>query len=144
MSKLHNYTLIGLLFGVLILIRAFESTFFYDPYIEFYKNHYDTNLINNINYIALFTHTALRYVLNTATSLGILYLAFNSKDVIKFAVVFYSIAFIILITLYFIISYNLTEGTYQLFFYIRRFLIQPIFVLVLLPAFYYQKKNPAK
>jgi exosortase F-associated protein len=29
----------------------------------------------------------------------------------------------------------------MILFYIRRFLIQPIFLLLFLPAFYYQKQN---
>ena len=50
-----------------------------------------------------------------------------------------SVAFVILITVFVILIKNNFESGYLLPFYIRRFIIHPLFLLILLPAFYYQK-----
>jgi exosortase F-associated protein len=52
----------------------------------------------------------------------------------------YLLFFIILISLFFIVLFFFGETNKMTLFYIRRFLIQPIFLLLFLPAFYYQKK----
>lgn len=139
LSKPLKILIIGVLFIALALVRVFESKLFYDPYILFYKSHYSVDALKNLNFNLLLLNTFLRYLLNTILSIAILYIAFNKKDIIRFSTLFYSCSFIVLIIAYTIIANLLTEDTYQLFFYIRRFLIQPIFILLLLPAFYYQR-----
>ena len=53
-------------------------------------------------------------------------------------------AFLILGLLFWVLlNYELSLG-YRLTFYIRRFLIHPLFLLILLPAFYYQKLKMRK
>lgn len=131
--------LIGVLFIALVLVRVFESKLFYDPYILFYKSHNSVDILKKLNFNLLLLNVFYRYLLNTILSIAVLYIAFNKKDILRFCTLFYCGAFIVLITAYTITENTLTEDTYQLFFYIRRFLIQPIFVLLLLPAFYYQK-----
>ncbi len=125
------------LFGLLILIRAFENELFYDPYLSFFKNDYlyIDNPRREVFKLTIFT--ALRYFLNTTISLGIIYLFFKDKTIVKFSAMIYVFAFIILILLflYFVIHPN--QDDYYLFFNVRRFLIQPLILLLLLPAFYY-------
>jgi exosortase F-associated protein len=139
MRKPIRILLIGLLFLCLVIIRVFETELFYDPYVLFYKNHYALGTLDELNFYKLIFNTFLRYTINTAISLTILYFSFKSKDILRLSSIFYSIAFIVLIGAYTTIELTLTKDTYQLFFYVRRFLIQPIFVLILLPAFYYQR-----
>lgn len=130
---------IGFLFTCLVLIRVFESDLFYDPYIIFYKSHYSLDTLNNLDFFKLILNTFLRYFINSIISLVILYIAFKSKDIVRLSTIFYCIAFIILIGAYIPFELTLNKDSYQVFFYIRRFLIQPIFILLLLPAFYYQR-----
>ena len=137
-SKISKSLFIGLLFCILGLIRVFENELFYDPFIKFYKQLHLTNSIPNFDFLKILLHSFFRYFLNTILSIGILYGAFRKKGIIRFSVFFYSIAFIVLISIYTITIANLNEQLYQVLFYIRRFLIQPIFILLLLPAFYYQ------
>jgi exosortase F-associated protein len=51
----------------------------------------------------------------------------------------YVFFFLILISSFFVIMYYYGEHNKFILFYIRRFLIQPIFVLLFVPAFFYQK-----
>lgn len=141
MPKLTRYILAGLLLLVLVAIRAFEDYLFYDPYLTFFENDY-LYMDNPRREIAkLVFYTSLRYLLNTLASLGILYLIFNDKAMIKFSVLLYVIAYALLLIpfLYFVI--NPRQEDYYLFFNIRRFLIQPIGLILLFPAFYYYKLN---
>ena len=141
MPKLTRYILAVLLLFVLVAIRGFEDYLFYDPYLTFFENDY-LYIDNPRREVAkLVFYTSLRYLLNTLASLGILYLIFNDKVMIRFSVLLYVIAYVLLIIpfLYFVI--NPRQEDYYLFFNIRRFLIQPIGLILLLPAFYYYKLN---
>jgi len=139
-SKTLKTIIIGFLFLLLAIVRVFEDELFYDPLILFYKRLHYTKEVPSYSLIKILTHTFFRYTINSLLSITILFIAFRKKEVLRFSVTFYLTLFVILISLYTITITNLTEGLHQILFYIRRFLIQPIFVLVLLPAFYYQQK----
>jgi exosortase F-associated protein len=64
---------------------------------------------------------------------------FKDKSIIKFSVFIYALAFVILIAVYLYFVVNPRQEDYYLFFNVRRFIIQPIILMVLLPAFYYNK-----
>jgi len=141
MPKLIRYILAALLLLVLVAIRGFEDDLFYDPYLTFFENDY-LYIDNPRREVAkLVFYTSLRYLLNTLASLGILYFIFNDKVMIKFSTLLYVIAYVLLLIpfLYFVI--NPRQEDYYLFFNVRRFLIQPIGLILLLPAFYYYKLN---
>ena len=139
MSKLARFILLIILFGLLVLIRFFEDVLFYDPYLLFFENDYLYIDSPRRETLKLVLFTTLRFVLNSGISLGILYLIFRDKSVIKFAGLIYIVAYIFLLAafLYFVI--NPKKEDYYLFFNIRRFLIQPLILVILLPAFYYSK-----
>lgn len=127
------------LFGLLILIRVFENELFYDPYLVFFQNDYLYIDSPRRELAKLVAFTSLRYWLNTGISLAILYLFFKERSVIKFAAILYVFAFIVLMLLYLYFVVNPRREDYYMFFNVRRFLIQPIGLLVLIPAFYYYK-----
>lgn len=139
MDRWRKYIIVVLLVVVLALIRYFEDYLFYDPYLQFFENDYLYIDSPRRETFKLTVFTTLRYVLNSVVSLGILYVIFRSKSVIKFAVIIYAISYLFLLAafLYFVI--NPRQEDYYLFFNIRRFLIQPLIILILLPAFYYNK-----
>ncbi len=141
MPKILNYILLVVLFGLLILIRAFESDLFYDPYLTFFENDYLYIDSPRRELAKLVFYTSLRFWLNTLVSLGILYLFFKDCSVVKFSGLFYAIAYIVLILIFLYFVINPRQEDYYLFFNFRRFLIQPILLLLLLPAFYYYKLN---
>jgi len=139
MSKPVKYSLLFLLFGLLILIRWFENELFYDPYLAFFKNDYLYVDSPNVEVPKLLGFTVLRYVLNGIISLGILYVVFKERNIVRFSVVVYIIAFVVLICGYLYFVINPKQSYYYLFFNLRRFLIQPVILILLLPAFYYHK-----
>lgn len=125
----------------LVLIRAYEDVLFYDPFLIFFKSNYQNSAFPEINNLKLFLGLFFRYFLNTILSLSLIYVVFKDVEAIKFASVLYLIFFIILIISLFLILSYFGETNKMTLFYIRRFLIQPIFLLLFLPAFYYQKQN---
>ncbi len=138
MSKRVKVLIIVFAFALLALIKINEDIIYYDPFISYFKNNYFNQSTPNYKLFKLLTNTTARYLINSLISIFILYIAFQKKSIIRFSILFYSLAFIILITCYSIILFNFSIDLKQVFFYIRRFLIQPIFILILLPAFYYQ------
>ena len=141
MHKVSKYIILALLVVLLMLIRGFENVLFYDPYLTFFKNDYLYIDSPRREVAKLVLNTTFRYLLNTTVSLGIIYVIFKDRNIIKFSVLIYVIGFMLLLIpfLYFVI--NPRQEDYYLFFNIRRFLIQPIIVILLLPAFYYYKLN---
>ena len=132
------------LFGLLILIRAFENELFYDPYLTFFENDYlyIDNPLREVFKLTMFT--ILRYALNSGISLGVIYLFFKDKGILKFSAFIYAIAFVLLILLFLYFVIHPKREDYYIFFNIRRFLIQPLLLLLLLPAFYYFKLKHKK
>jgi len=129
------------LVALLMLVRGFENQLFYDPFLHFFKKDFTKSRLPTFNSIQLFLGLLFRYTLNTAISLGIIFVLFKDVVMIKFAVVLYYVFFIILIVVFFYIVYFVNEYSNWFLFYVRRFLIQPIFVLLFVPGFYYQKLN---
>jgi len=127
------------LLGFLVLIRVFENQLFYDPYLLFFKNDYLYMDFPRREILKLTFFTSLRYILNSIISIGIIYLFFKDKSIVKFSALVYAIAYIILVLIFLYFVINPRQEDYYLFFNFRRFLIQPVLLLLLLPAFYYYK-----
>lgn len=139
MSKITKYGWLIFLFGLLILIRWFEDELFYDPYLQFFKNDYlyIDNPRREVLKLTLFT--TLRYCLNSVISIAILFVFFKDKGIVKFSTIIYALAFFILVAIYLYFVINPKQEDYYMFFNVRRFLIQPIILILLLPAFYYHR-----
>ena len=108
------------------MIRFFEEQLFYDPYGSFFQNDYLYLDNPRRETFKLVVFTTLRFALNTIISLGILYVVFKDKSIVKFSAIIYAIAYIILLALYLYFVLSPKQEDYYLFFNIRRFLIQPI------------------
>ena len=138
----RNWRILGVfvLIILLVLIRGFEARMFYDPLLEFFKRNYKTMPLPDMDIVKLQLGVAFRYWLNTLVSLGILWLAFWNKEIIKISLYLYIVLFVLFLVAFGFIVIQSGEGDHHLLlFYIRRFLIHPLFLLILIPAFYFQK-----
>lgn len=137
--------IIGILLSILALIfvRKFETSLFYDPLLLFFKQKdFNHQIPPEFNLIKLTTSLIFRYGLNSIITLVIIYLWYNDKKITKVCSYILGIGFLIFISLYlFSLLTNFSLG-YMPTFYIRRVLIQPIFLLLLIPAIYYYKNLP--
>ena len=126
---------------LLVLIRAYEDILFYDPFLNYFKTDYFNLPLPEIEGMKLFFGLVFRYSLNAILSLGIIYILFRDLSAIKFSIFLYSVFFIVLILFLYSLLYFYDDPNKITLFYVRRFLIKPIFLLLFLPAFYYQKQN---
>ncbi|UGS21571.1 exosortase F system-associated membrane protein [Flavobacterium cyclinae] len=131
--------LIGLAFLGLILIRVFEDNLFYDPFLSFYKSEYLNKPLPVFNGVLLFVNLFFRYFVNTLFSLSIIWLLFFDKTIVKFSANLFVFFFVVLVLAFFGILFLSNNPDYLILFYVRRFLIQPLFLVLFIPAFYYQK-----
>ncbi len=131
---------IVVLLSLLIAIRAFENTIFYDPFLDYFKKNYMNLPLPNTNIIKLFFSLGFRYYLNSIISLGLIKLLFNDSKILKFSIFLYSVFGIIFMVAFFFVLVKFGETNKMNLFYIRRFIIQPILLILFIPAFYYQKK----
>jgi exosortase F-associated protein len=145
LKKLFNHKIriaLAILFILLlVLIRAYEDSLFYDPFLDYFKGEYYNLPLPEIENLQLFFGLMFRYCLNTTVSLAVIYVLFKDIDAIKFASFLYFVFFVILVAAFFFILLNNGEIHKMGLFYIRRFIIQPLFLLLFLPAFYYQKQK---
>jgi exosortase F-associated protein len=124
---------------LLAAVRAFESNLFYDPFLIYFEGDYMSLPLPEFNALLLFLGLLFRYILNTVLSLGIIYFLFKDKEMIKFTSILYLFFFLVLMGAFFFILYFYGSQNNLVLFYVRRFLIQPLFVILFIPAFYFQK-----
>lgn len=139
MGKLLKIFIILVLFMVLATVRFFEESLFYDPLLAYFKGGYlEENQLPLLELWKLLGSISFRFWLNTVISLVVLYVAFEEIAVVKFSLLFYALMYLALLGAYFYLLFHYDPNQYLSLFYVRRFLIQPLFVILLLPAFYYQ------
>lgn len=135
--KLHWRITAGvILVFLLVLVRQFEWKLFFDPFMAFFHGSHEAGEKMPLQW---YLNLALRFALNTVLSLGILYFCFLNKNVVKFAAVLYLLMFLLLFPLFVFLMGRVQMDDYLTVFYVRRFLIHPVLLLLLIPAFYYQK-----
>lgn len=144
MKKRNKIALIGLLVILLAGIRFFEDFLFYDPLIEFFRSNYLLGIIPPMNMAKLMMFLSLRFGLNTIISLAIIYIAFRSKSILKFSILLYGIFYVAAVLAFIFLVLNIEREHYLALFYVRRFLIHPLFLLILLPAFHYYRLTKKK
>jgi len=130
---------IALLLILLVCVRIFQERLFYDPFLPFFRSTgFETHPLPQYNSVKLLMSLFFRYALNTLFSLGILWLIFKDASIIRLSAILYFIFFIVL-AVALIVVVNAENVNMLVLFYVRRFLIQPLFLILFVPAFYYQR-----
>jgi exosortase F-associated protein len=137
-NKYIRYAIaIVLVFG-LILVRKYEDLLFYDPFINYFHE-VGEKYFPEVNLGKLAASVMLRYLINTLLTVFIVWFIFWKKTYVRFSIIILILVLIILLPIYiYMIKTEFSSGE-LVFFYIRRFLIQPMFLLILVPCFYYQE-----
>lgn len=133
-GKIIIAILIVVCFG---LIRTFEEALFYDPFLVYFDSDFKGMPFPEVSAFSLLWGLLLRYLLNSGLSLLLIYVLFQDLEIFKFSTLLYCCFLVVLFAAFFII-FNYFPDAGWLLFYVRRFIIQPIFVLLFIPAFYYQ------
>jgi exosortase F-associated protein len=130
-----------ILICLLIAVREIIAPILYDPLANYFKTDYLHKPVPPINLGLLLINILVRYILNSAISIAIIYVLFKNVKLVWFSFKIYTIVFLFFgLCLIIILKFN--EGNnYLLLFYVRRFLIHPLIVLLLIPVFYLQKSK---
>src|SRR5690606_33174152 len=123
---------------------AFEKQLFYDPFSAYFENEYLNLPFPEFDFYRLIGSLSFRYFLNMIVSLAIIQTLFTDWNLTRFSALLYIIFFAILLIAFIIIISAFSHDENFVLFYIRRFLIQPLFLLLFVPAFYYQSRITKK
>lgn len=137
-NNITRYLIIFLSVVCIISIRGFQSALFYDPYIIFFENNFQNLEKPLYNSLEFYLNISLRYFVNAILSIVIIAFLFNKAALIKFLLLLYGLLFLIFISLlYFFLEVYFID--WQIVFYVRRFLIQPLLLILFIPGFYFQE-----
>ncbi|MCC2590585.1 exosortase F system-associated membrane protein [Chryseobacterium sp. MFBS3-17] len=139
MKKIFRWFMVLVGICGLIAVRVIENHAFYDPFIGYFK---ETGLHNDLpefDWSRLILHHVFRFMLNVAASAVIIHFMFLNKKWTVQAVALMLIFFAICLPVYlYCIATGFAAG--EVFsFYMRRFVIQPLILLLIIPMFYYRK-----
>lgn len=126
-----------------VLIRAFETSLFYDPFLQYFESDFSSFPLPKVDVFRVFCNLLIRFTLNTVLSLVLIYVLFKDLEILKFTSYLFLFFFLILFTMFFVIIQYFQDSSWALF-YVRRFIIQPLLVLLFIPAFYYQLQDLKK
>lgn len=124
----------------LIGVRMAEDKIFYDPFLEYFHFANKDAQFPDFEWCKLILNYLFRFFLNLVLSAFIVHFIFKNKQWTVQAVVLMLIVFAITFPLYlYAVSTKFEIGS--LFsFYMRRFVIQPLILLLIIPLFYYRKQ----
>ncbi|WP_449257576.1 exosortase F system-associated membrane protein [Christiangramia antarctica] len=137
MKTRYRVILISILVIMLVAIRFFENSLFYDPLINFFRSDYLLHIIPPMDMAELMLNLTFRFIMNTFICLAIIYIAFQNINILKFSVILYAVLYLLGVVAFIFLVLNIEREHYLALFYVRRFLIHPLFILILIPAFYY-------
>ena len=137
--KHWNWIGVALCVAGLIGVRYLENVLFYDPFLKYFASTSTNPAFPQFEWSGLIGSHLFRFLLNLIFSLGIVHFLFLNKKWTVQAMVLITLSFLIFFPIYLYSVY--TEFSFgNLFsFYIRRFVIQPLPVLLIVPLFYYRK-----
>lgn len=133
---------IGVFIGIfgLIGVRFLEDKIFYDPFLPYFHLANKQAVFPNFEWTKLVFSHLFRFVLNLIFSLVVIYFGFKNRSWTLQAAVMIVLVFVLTFPIYLYCLYDRFELGYLFSFYIRRFVIQPMVLLLLLPLFYYRKQ----
>ncbi|WDT68769.1 exosortase F system-associated membrane protein [Cloacibacterium sp. TD35] len=140
MRKILNLLLVFVGVLGLISVRFVEDKIFYDPFLAFFKGDFKGAVIPDFDSVKLITSHLFRFLLNLFFSAVVIHFLFLNKKWTIQGVVLMTIAFLFFFPIYMWCLYSKMEIGYLFTFSVRRFVIQPIILLLIIPIFYYRKK----
>ncbi len=142
-NKVLSAVIIGLCLLGILLVRAFEQQWFYDPFTAFFKSEYMGRPLPEYDSFRLLGAYGLRFAVNSTLSLLILYALFRDNRLIRFFGLLYVVCFAVFSIGFFAVV-SMDEPPPMLVFYLRRFLIHPVLLLVFAAAVFYQRRLAKK
>ena len=138
--KILNFILVFAGILGLVSVRFLEDKIFYDPFLEFFKADYKVAQVPDFIWGKLMLSHFFRFALNLIFSAIVVHFMFLNRKWTLQAVFLMAVAFLFFFPIYLWCLYSKMEIGYLFTFSVRRFVIQPIILLLIIPIFYYRKK----
>ncbi|CAA7197026.1 exosortase F system-associated membrane protein [Chryseobacterium potabilaquae] len=138
--KILNWFLIIVGIVGLMSVRVFEDTIFYDPFLNYFHEANKNISFPEYTWGKLIISHLFRFVLNLFFSCLIIQCLFRNKEWTIQGGVLLIIIFGITFPIYLYCIYDRFDLGYLFSFYMRRFVIQPLILLLIVPMFYYRKQ----
>ncbi|MEG1591876.1 exosortase F system-associated membrane protein [Chryseobacterium sp.] len=121
-------------------VRILEDQIFYDPFLNYFHEGNKNIPFPEFEWGKLIISHIFRFALNLFFSCVIIHFLFKNKDWTAQGVILISIIFAITFPIYLYCIYDRFDIGYLFSFYMRRFVIQPLILLLIVPLFYYRKQ----
>lgn len=139
MRALNWFFVVGGICG-LIAIRMLEDRIFYDPFLAYFHQASKDAVFPDFLWGKILLNYFFRFLLNLLFSAVIVQCIFRNKKWTLQAVVLMCIVFAVTLPLYLYCIHTKFEIGYLFSFYMRRFVIQPLILLLIIPMFYYRRQ----
>lgn len=124
----------------LVSVRALEDKIFYDPFLNYFHEANKNISFPPFEWGKLIVGHLFRFILNLFFSCVIIHFIFKNKTWTIQGALLIAIIFAITFPIYLYCIYDKFEIGYLFSFYMRRFVIQPLILLLIVPMFYYRKQ----
>jgi exosortase F-associated protein len=139
--RLLSIIAVVMLILLLIAVRFFETTLFPEPLYDYFHTDFQLLAVPSGKAGVILAVTALRYLVNTVLSLGVLWFIYKKRTFIIASLWVYLFAFVILLITMAVCLFIDGESAKMILFYARRFLIHPILLFILVAGFYYLRNK---
>lgn len=124
----------------LVGVRMLEDSIFYDPFLNYFHEANKNISLPQFEWGKLILSHLFRFILNLFFSCIIIHFLFKNKEWTMQGAILITIIFTITFPIYLYCIYDQFEIGYLFSFYMRRFVIQPLILLLIVPLFYYRKQ----
>ena len=123
----------------LVAIRAYEDLLFYDPFLNYFHEASKTLNFPEFVWGKLILSHLFRFALNLICSCVIIHFLFQNRQWTVQGAILIAIVFAITFPIYLFCIADRFDVGYLFSFYMRRFVIQPMILLLIVPLFYYRQ-----
>ncbi|WBV51522.1 exosortase F system-associated membrane protein [Chryseobacterium gambrini] len=139
---MKNLNWVLVILGVLglVSVRILEDRIFYDPFLNYFHEANKNIPFPSFEWGKLISGYLFRFILNLLFSCVVIHFWFKNRQWTIQGAILITIIFAITFPIYLYCIYDRFEIGYLFSFYMRRFVIQPLILLLIIPMFYYRKQ----
>jgi exosortase F-associated protein len=135
MKNMHSWGLIAIGSLSLGVVYIFQRQLFYSGFLDTGAG---TMKVEDFKPLTFLFSKLLRFFINDSCGLLIIYGIFGRKDFLKFGFGLFLIELFILLPIYFSLSIFAFESSKFFLQHIHRLVVNPVLMMLLIPAFFYQ------
>lgn len=140
-QRIISTIMILILIVGLVAVRAFEDYLFLDPLKTYFQSDFQLRQVPQVNLIEQIGLTSLRFFINMILSLWILWFLYKRESYVNASLWVYLFSFLLLTLSFAFLLFASSDLGKMGLFYVRRFLIHPLILFVLVAGFYFLKQK---